>query len=49
MALVTTFLGLLVAIPTMVFFFYFRNKVVMLVLEVGALTGELFDKFRPND
>ncbi len=49
MALVTTFLGLLVAIPTMVFFFYFRNKVVMLVLEIGALTGELFDKFRPTD
>ena len=48
-ALVTTFLGLFVAIPTMVFFFYFRNKVVMLVLEVGALTGELFDKFRPTD
>jgi len=48
-ALVTTFLGLLVAIPTMVFFFYFRNKVVMQVLEIGALTGELFDKFRPND
>lgn len=48
-ALVTTFLGLLVAIPTMVAFFYFRNKVVMLVLEIGALIGELFDKFRPND
>jgi len=48
-ALVTTFLGLFVAIPTMVFFFYFRNKVVMLVLEMGALTGELFDKFRPTD
>ena len=48
-ALVTTFLGLLVAIPSMVFFFYFRNKVVMQVLEIGALTGELFDKFRPND
>lgn len=48
-ALVTTFLGLFVAIPTMVFFFFFRNKVVMLVLEIGALTGELFDKFRPTD
>jgi len=48
-ALVTTFLGLFVAIPVMVFFFYFRNKVVMLVLEMGALTGELFDKFRPTD
>lgn len=48
-ALVTTFLGLFVAIPTMVGFFFFRNKVVMLVLEIGALTGELFDKFRPTD
>ena len=48
-ALITTFLGLFVAIPTMVFFFFFRNKVVMLVLEMGALTGELFDKFRPTD
>lgn len=48
-ALITTFLGLLVAIPTMVCFFYFRNKVVMLVLEIGALTGELFDRFRPHE
>ena len=34
-ALITTFLGLLVAIPTMVAFSYFRNKIDSLVAESG--------------
>ena len=34
-ALLTTLLGLLVAIPTMVAFSYFRNKIDSLVAEIG--------------
>lgn len=34
-ALITTLLGLVVAIPTMVFFSYFRNKIDSLVAEAG--------------
>ena len=34
-ALITTLLGLVVAIPTMVAFSYFRNKIDSLVSEVG--------------
>jgi biopolymer transport protein ExbB len=34
-ALITTLLGLLVAIPTMVAFSYFRNKIDSLVAEAG--------------
>ena len=34
-ALITTLLGLLVAIPTMVAFSYFRNKIDSIVSEAG--------------
>jgi biopolymer transport protein ExbB len=46
MALVTTFLGLLVAIPVMSFYVYFRNKVTNADAEIGAITEELMDRFR---
>ena len=46
-ALVTTFLGLVVAIPVMTCYNILRNRVVRVVLEVGAVTSELFEKFRP--
>lgn len=45
-AMVTTLLGLLVAIPAMSFFFFFRNKVVRTSLEVTGIAGELIDRFR---
>lgn len=45
-ALVTTFLGLLVAIPTMIAYFFFRNKVVRVTLEIGAIADELVERFR---
>lgn len=45
-ALVTTFLGLLVAIPMTVLFVVFRNKVASIVMEVGALTDELLIRFK---
>jgi biopolymer transport protein ExbB len=45
-ALVTTFLGLLVAIPTMVAYFFFRNKVVRVTLEINGIADELVERFR---
>ncbi|NOZ22046.1 MAG: MotA/TolQ/ExbB proton channel family protein [Planctomycetes bacterium] len=45
-ALVTTFLGLLVAIPNIVFFTFFRNKVVRILLEVGVVAEELMGRFK---
>lgn len=45
-ALVTTFLGLLVAIPMTVLFVIFRNRVASIVMEVGALTDELMSRFK---
>jgi len=45
-ALVTTFLGLLVAIPTMIAYFIFRNKVIRVSLEISAIADDLVDRFR---
>jgi len=45
-ALVTTFQGLLVAIPCTVGFFIFRNKVVRVVLEINAIADEFVERFR---
>lgn len=47
-ALVTTFLGLTVAIPLTAAFFYFRNRVVRIIFEVGAISGELMERFKTN-
>ncbi len=46
-ALVTTFQGLMVAIPVTVLFFYFRNKVVGIVLDMSAIIEDLLEPFRP--
>jgi len=46
MALITTFLGLLVAIPTTAGYMFFRNKVMKLSQEASAITGELIARFR---
>jgi len=45
-ALVTTLLGLTVAIPVTALYVYFKNKTQMLSLEVGAIIEELFERFR---
>jgi len=45
-ALVTTFMGLLVAIPLTGFFFFFKNRVVQLSTEVGTITETLMERFR---
>ena len=47
-ALVTTMLGLVVAVPVMVGFFFFRNRVVRIVLEITAISEDLLDRFRPH-
>ena len=47
LALVTTFLGLIVAVPVMCVYHFFKNKVQKVVLEVGAVSGELMARFRP--
>ncbi len=46
-ALITTFQGLMVAIPVTIAFFYFRNKVVGIVLEMSAMIEDLLEPFRP--
>jgi biopolymer transport protein ExbB len=45
-ALVTTFLGLFVAIPTMIAYFFFRNKVIRVSIEISAIADDLVDRFR---
>lgn len=47
-ALITTFEGLLVAIPAMMFFFIFRNRVVRIINELTGITDELVERFRPQ-
>lgn len=46
MALVTTVLGLTVAIPVTGMFVFFRNRVVMASIELGEMAEELFERFR---
>ena len=45
-ALITTFLGLLVAIPTTSFYLFFRNRVMKLAQEASTISGELVARFR---
>lgn len=49
LALMTTVLGLTVAIPTTAFYAYFRNKVTMTALEIGAVVEDMFERFRAAD
>lgn len=49
MALMTTVLGLTVAIPTTAFYAFFKNKVTIIALEVSAIVEEMFERFRPAD
>lgn len=45
-ALITTCLGLFVAIIAMCVFFYFRNFIVKMTMEITGIVEELFDRFR---
>ena len=49
LALITTVLGLAVAIPVTAMFVFFRNRVTMLTLEIGAIIEEMFERFRPSE
>ena len=46
MALITTMLGLVVAIPVGVCFFVLRGRVVRMSTEVNAIAEDLFERFR---
>ena len=46
LALVTTMLGLLVAIPMLVFHMFLKNRVVKIVLEAAAIGTELMERFK---
>ena len=45
-ALITTCTGLFVAIPTLVVYMFFRNRVIRITQEVSVISGELLDTFR---
>ena len=47
MALMTTVMGLIVAIPMMSAYHFFRNKVMRLDMEAGVIAGDLMQRFRP--
>ncbi len=49
MALMTTVLGLTVAIPTTGFYAFFKNRVTMTTLEIGALIEDMFERFRATE
>jgi len=46
MALVTTAIGLIVAIPLTAVYLFLRNRVMKLTQEAGAITVELLERFR---
>jgi biopolymer transport protein ExbB len=48
-ALMTTVMGLIVALISLPFYFFFKNKVTKLTLEAGVICSELIDRFRPVD
>lgn len=45
-ALITTATGLYVAIPTLIIYMAFRNRVIRITQEVTVIAGELLDNFR---
>ena len=47
-ALLTTFEGLMVAMPVILAFAWLRNRLVRSILEIGAILETLFEKFRPE-
>lgn len=47
-ALITTLLGLIVAIPVTAAFVFLRNRVVGYSLEISAVVEDLFERFRPK-
>ena len=48
-ALITTLLGLIVAVPVTAAFVFLRNRVVAYSLEIAAVIEDLFERFRPRE
>ena len=48
LALITTLLGLFVAIPMTAAFVFLRNRVVRTTLEISAVVEDIFERFRPT-
>lgn len=49
MALMTTCMGLIVAIPMTVAYFIFRNRVTNTIIEVGSIATELMERFDTHE
>jgi biopolymer transport protein ExbB len=47
-ALITTFEGLFVAIPALMMYFIYRNRVVRITNELTGVADELVERFRPS-
>ena len=47
-ALLTTLFGLTVAIPVIAAYAFVRNRLVIAVIEIGAIAEDLFERFRPE-
>ncbi|RKY22014.1 MAG: hypothetical protein DRQ55_02385 [Planctomycetota bacterium] len=47
-ALITTLLGLIVAVPVTAAFVFLRNRTVAYSLEIAAVVEDLFERFRPR-
>lgn len=47
-ALLTTMLGLIVAIPVTAAFAFLRNRLIKTIIETGAIVEDLFERFRPT-
>jgi biopolymer transport protein ExbB len=45
MALITTLVGLVLAIPAIIAFSLFKNRLSRLTMEVGVITGNLMGRF----
>ncbi len=48
-ALTTTLLGLVVAIPGTVIFTFLRNRTVKTIMDMGVVCGEILDRFRVEE
>jgi len=49
LALMTTVLGLTVAIPTTAFYAFFRNKVSLVTMEISGVVEDMFERFRTTE
>lgn len=48
-ALTTTLLGLIVAIPGTIIFTFLRNRTIKTIMDMGVICGEILDRFRVEE